>query len=89
MFIHEPASVLACKDIRLMHNISKSVSDNDVIEQYKDEWSWFMQGYIKCYTEMHIKIESKQNQIDKLEFMITQGLGWEDMENDIKYPSGD
>lgn len=89
MFIHKHVSKLACKAIRTLHNIDQSIDDDKIIEEYKDEWSWFMQGYITCYSDLHIKIAEKQNQIDKLQFMITQGLGWEDMKNDIKYPSGD
>jgi hypothetical protein len=35
----------------------------------------------------HIEFLSKER--DKLTFMIDNGLGWEDMVNDTKYPTGD
>ena len=47
-----------------------------------------MQAYEKAWQWAKIHIRASDDHIKKLEFMVENGLGWEDMENDC-YPSGD
>ena len=45
-------------------------------------------GHILSTGNFRKEIEEKDARIKKLEFMIENGLGWEDMKNDISHPNG-
>ncbi len=46
MHNEEKASKAACQAIRNAHSLlPEYADDNEIIEEYKDEWTWFMQGW--------------------------------------------
>lgn len=46
---------------------------------------------MESYAKQQVAEATKQKDEDikKLRFMVDNGLGWKDMENDITYPPGD
>lgn len=73
----EEASKKACELIRKQNQIPKHINDADVIDTYKDEWSWFMQGWRETNkTQSHQEPKPLQSDNPNLEKLRTvcQGL---------------
>jgi hypothetical protein len=62
---------------------------DDFINKYDDNIHYysFLEGYTQCQKDMANEITQLKKDIQKLTFMIDNGLGFEDLKNDIdKYP---